>query len=70
VKRNWGFLLLAPMVFLITDQQTSAMQSSQLSTADTAQPQSQNQASSHDRHHHRHSNTKRHRRHHSSETKH
>jgi len=64
VKRLVQFLLLAstPALFLPT-LQASAMQSAPPNTANSAQPQAANQASSHDRHHRKHSSGKRHHQH-------
>ena len=71
MKRLVRFLLLAstPALF-VTMQQASAMQSASPNTANSAQPQAANQASSHDRHHRRHSNSKPHHHHHKGSTQH
>src|SRR5207253_8489809 len=71
VKRLVRFLLLASTPALsATMQQASAMQSASPNTANSAQPQAANQASSHDRHHRKHSSAPRHHHHHKSATQH
>jgi Ni/Co efflux regulator RcnB len=69
--RTLNILLLAAAPALsFAVQQAPAMQSTAQMAANSAQPQANNQASSHDRHHRRNSTTRHHHHHHKTSTKH
>jgi hypothetical protein len=71
MRRTLNVLLLAAApALLFPAPRATAMQSTTQVVPNQPQPQANNQASSHDRHHHRNSTGKRHHPHHRADKKH